>query len=138
MALAMRRPGERIAPRKLSVLLRATDSAMRLLHLGVAFFCVTGWIPPATRPAHLVLILLIASSWFGLGLVFGFGYCLITTIQWRIKEQLGERPATDSFVKYELDRITRRDLDPKAVDRATQAAFYLSALASFYVNFVQS
>lgn len=116
--------------------LQVADRFLHLLHLGVELFCVTGWIFPATRLANLVLVVLIAISWFGLGKFYGFGYCLITDIQWKIKERLGERPLYPSFVKYQFDRITDRNLDPKTVDRFTQASFYFSVLASLYVNFL--
>jgi hypothetical protein len=118
------------------IALVTADRFLHLLHLGVALFCVTGWIFPATRLANLVLVILIALSWFGLGKFYGFGYCLITDLQWKIKERLGERPVSPSFVKYQLDRIAGRNLDPKTVDRFTQGSFYLSVLASLYVNFL--
>jgi hypothetical protein len=118
------------------IALRVADRFLHLLHLTVALFCVTGWIFPATRPANLVLVILIALSWFGLGKFYGFGYCLITDLQWKIKERLGERPLSPSFVKYQLDQITGRNLDPKSVDRFTQGSFYISTLASLYVNFL--
>jgi len=114
--------------------LTAADRFLHLLHLGVMMFCVTGWIFPETRLANLVLVILIAISWFGLGKLYGFGYCLITDIQWKIKARLGEKPRTASFVKYQLDKIAGRELNPDSVDRFTQLAFYLSALASVYVN----
>lgn len=116
------------------IALRVADRFLHLLHLTVALFCVTGWIFPATRLANLVLVILIALSWFGLGKFYGFGYCLITGIQWKIKARLGERPRTASFVKYQFDKITGRDLNPESVNRYTQIAFYLSALASVYLN----
>ena len=71
------------------IALVAADRFLHLLHLAVMFFCVTGWIFPETRPANLVLIILIAISWFGLGKFHGYGYCLITGIQWKIKARLG-------------------------------------------------
>lgn len=116
------------------IALLAADRFLYLLHLAVMSFCVAGWIFPETRLANLVLIILIAISWFGLGAFLGYGYCLITDIQWKIKERLGERPRTASFVKYQLDKITGRDLNPEWVNRGTQLVFYLSALASVYLN----
>ncbi len=110
------------------------DRFLHLLHWGVMLFCVTGWALPETRLANLMLIGLIALSWFGLGKFHGYGYCLITDLQWKIKERLGGRPGTDSFVKFQLDRITGRDLNPVTVNRWTQMTFYLSALASLYLN----
>ena len=121
-----------------TVALRAADVSLHILHLAVALFCVIGWAFTEARVANLVLMLLIALSWIGLGIFFGYGYgyCLITDIQWRVKQKLGKRPSTDSFVKYQLDKITRRNLDPRSVETFTQLSFYVSALASLYVNFI--
>jgi hypothetical protein len=59
-----------------------------------------------TRPLHYVLSLLILFSWYGLGIFYGFGYCLITDIQWKIKRRLGQMPSTEYYIKYMIDKIT--------------------------------
>jgi len=45
-----------------------TDRFLETLHWAVILFCLCGWIFPQTRLAHLCLVILIAFSWFGLGL----------------------------------------------------------------------
>jgi Protein of Unknown function (DUF2784) len=117
-----------------NALLRLADWSLHALHVAVMLFCVTGWIFPETRSANLAVVALIAASWFVLGIFRGFGYCAITDLQWRIKKRLGRQPATDSFVKYQFDWLTRRDLNPRLVDGLTQLAFYLSAAASIYLS----
>ncbi len=114
--------------------LQAADVAFHVLHSAVILFCVTGWILPATRGWHLVLVSLIALSWFGIGLFRGFGYCLLTDLHWRVKRALGQTDLPESYVKYALDRLLRRDLDPGSIDALTARGFYLAALAGVAVN----
>jgi len=111
------------------------DHALHALHLLIVFFVLTGWIVPDLRLAHLYLIILIALSWIGLGIFFGYGFCLVTDLQWKIKKYLGEQPLPKSYIKYLLDKLTGKDLNTKTVDVFTQLAFYSSALVSVYVNF---
>jgi hypothetical protein len=91
---------------------------------------------PATRLANWYLIVLTFVSWFGLGWVFGFGFCLLTGIQSKIRQRLGNGARMESFVQDVLQRVTGRDLNPRHVEIGTQAGFYLSAAASAYVNFL--
>jgi len=132
--------GETRAAPPRSALKRATliaaDRLLYLTHLAAMLFIVFGWMLPATRLANWYLIVLTFVSWFGLGLVFGFGFCLITGIQSKIRQRLGYREPMDSFVKHVLDRLTGRDLNPLHVEIGTQASFYASAAASAYVNFL--
>jgi hypothetical protein len=111
------------------------DRGLYLLHLCTTMTIVFGWIPPATRMINWYLIVATFFSWLGLGVVFGFGFCLFTDIQSRIRRRLGTREPMESFVKDVLDRITGRNLNPVHVEIGTQIVFYFSAAASFYVNF---
>jgi Protein of Unknown function (DUF2784) len=113
----------------------AADRLLYLAHLAAMAFIVFGWMLPATRMANWYLIVLTFVSWFGLGLVFGFGFCLITGIQSKIRQRLGYSEPMDSFVKHVLDRLTGRDLNPLHVEIGTQAGFYIAAVASAWVNF---
>lgn len=114
--------------------LRAADLAFHVLHSAVILFCVTGWILPATRGWHLVLVALVGLSWFGIGLFRGFGYCLLTDLHWRVKRALGQTDLPESYVKYALDRLLARDLDPGSVDALTARGFYLAAVAGLGLN----
>ena len=111
------------------------DIILRWTHIFVAGFCVIGWVHPDTRLYNLVLVILIALSWFGLGIFRGLGYCLVTDVQWWIKQKLGEKLTTDSFIKYELDNLAGCNLNEERVNLLTQICFYFSAAASLYTNF---
>ncbi len=103
------------------------DSVMTLLHLAVVLIVILGWIPPDFRSFHRWCVLVTALSWFGLGIPFGFGYCALTDIQWRIKRKLGIAPEYEAFVPFILRKIGI-DAKPQLIDKVTQAAFALVIL----------
>lgn len=116
----------------------AADRALYLAHVATMLFIVFGWMLPATRMANWYLIVLTFVSWFGLGGIFrfGIGYCLLTGIQSRVRQRLHDGERMESFVSDFLEDLTGREFDPMHVEIGTQAAFYLSAVASAYVNFL--
>ena len=114
--------------------LSVADRMLEAFHLGVILFCLTGWMIPHTRLLHLGLVAMIALSWFGLGAIFGIGYCPLTALQWRLRRLRGEMPPTTSFVGYQIRRLTGIRLDTGRANRLTRLAFYLSTAASLYVN----
>ncbi len=116
-------------------MLQFLDALLTLLHLLVIGFNLFGWIWRRTQRAHLILILLTATSWFILGIWYGLGYCPLTDWQWNIKAQLGERNLPASFITYFAERWTGRDFSDGLVNTATGIAFAAAALASLLVNF---
>ena len=54
----------------------------------IAFNCL-GWIWRRTRPWQLATVSLTAFSWFGLGVVYGWGYCPCTDWHWEVRARLG-------------------------------------------------
>lgn len=105
------------------------------LHLVIIGFNLFGWIWPATRKLHFVLVLLTAASWLLLGLWYGIGYCPITDWQWQVKEKLGEKDLPASFIKYYADLISGRDISATLIDLVTAGSFAAAAGLSVYVNF---
>jgi hypothetical protein len=95
------------------------------IHLAVITFFLLGWLWDRTLTAHFVLSLLILISWCGLGMIYGFGYCLITDIQWKIKKRLGQKPDTEFYIKYMADKLTGLDTDPRIVDAITTYTFFI-------------
>jgi hypothetical protein len=116
------------------IALVTADKGLYALHLTTTSFIVFGWILPATRTINFYLIVLTLLSWFVLGLKYGFSYCFFTDLQSKIRRRLG-REKIDSFVLDFLERLTGRSLNPTAVEIATQVVFYVSVMASVYVNF---
>lgn len=119
------------------LLLILSDWTLHIIHLGLTLFCLLGWIFPATQFAHLVLAVLIAFSWFVLGrFIEGTGYCPVTDLQWRVKEKLGCRPGSSSFIQFQLEQVLGRELDAARINQVTQVVFFISLGLSLYVNLV--
>jgi hypothetical protein len=95
------------------------DYLFHIVHLSVLLICILGWVYQPFRAFHQLVVALVAISWLGLGLKFGFRYCVLTDTQWRIKRRLGREPYTTSYVKYILDKITGSRIDKKVTDRVT-------------------
>ena len=105
-----------------------------VFHTALTLFNLVGWMWKKTRRAHLVLISLTVLSWFGLGLIYGFGYCPCTDWHWQVKRKLGETDLPVSYVKYYLDRLTGLDLSPLLVDGAVLVLGLAAFAASAYLN----
>ncbi len=112
------------------------DYMLHMVHLSIIFLCVTGWMFEPTRTLHLVVVVLIAVSWFGLGKFFGYGYCVLTDTQWRVKRKLGQEPHAESYVKYVLDKVTGRNIDKNITDRLTLYTYAGAVILSLVVNFI--
>ena len=114
-----------------SVLYRLADVLLLVLHGSLVLFNVCGWAWRRTRRLHLCAIVATLGSWFGLGLVYGWGYCPLTDWHWRVKRALGATDLPASWVKYYLDRMTGLAWDPTVVDAlligSATAALALSA-----------
>jgi hypothetical protein len=106
-------------------LLWLSNILFHVIHIGVITFFLIGWLWDKTLPAHFILAILILLSWCGLGIFYGFGYCLITDIQWKIKKRLGEKPHTEYYIKYMVDKVTGLDTNPKTVDAITTYTFFI-------------
>lgn len=112
------------------------DYFLSFVHLALIGFNLFGWIPRATRKAHLVTIGLTAASWFILGIWYGMGYCPITDWQWDVKAKLGETDLPSSFIKYFADQLTGSDIPADTVNYATLAGFILAVIATIWANFI--
>lgn len=108
-----------------TIVLSLANIFFHIVHLAIIFFFLFGWLSGRTLAAHLILALLILFSWCGLGVFRGFGYCLVTDIQWRIKKLMGEAPSTEYYIKYMLDKVTGYDLNPVIVNYVTTYSFFI-------------
>ena len=115
-------------------MLRFLDLFFFLFHTGLVVFNLTGWIWEKTRRVHLIVISLTILSWFGLGLVYGIGYCPCTDWHWEVKRELGADGLPASYVKYYLDRATGLDLDPGIVDVSVAVLGIAALIVSVALN----
>ena len=110
------------------------DAALVVVHAALIGFNALGWAWPRARRIHLVAIGATLLSWFGLGVVYGWGYCPLTDWHWRIKRALGETGLPASWVKYYLDRITGLDWSPAVVDFVVVGTALAALALSVYCN----
>ncbi|KIO74628.1 hypothetical protein TH53_25360 [Pedobacter lusitanus] len=113
------------------------DWLFTLLHLIIIGFNLFGWIWPATRKAHLLVVALTLSCWLILGIWYGIGYCPVTDWQWQIKEKLGETDLPNSFVKYYADKISGQKVSSSFIDAITAISFAAAIMMTVYVNFIK-
>jgi hypothetical protein len=110
------------------------DKFFLVFHTAVIAFNLFGWAWKKTRRANLVLLLLTALSWFGLGLIYGIGYCPLTDWHWDVLRKLGRTDLPYSYIKYLADRLTGLDFNARLVEVATAALFFIALAASIFVN----
>jgi len=113
---------------------RMLDIGFFVFHTAFILFVMSGWAWKKTRKAHLALVCVTALSWFGLGLVYGIGFCPCTEWHWRIREILGHRDLPESYIKYLLDSVTGLDLNGTVVDGTTFVVFAMAAILSVILN----
>lgn len=112
------------------ILLAAMNVLFHVIHLALIFFFLFGWLWQKTLLAHFIVSVLILLSWCGLGIFYGFGYCLVTDIQWKIKKRMGEKPYTEYYIKYMVDKVTGLDSNPTKVNAVTEYTFFIILVLS--------
>jgi len=103
-------------------------------HTALILFNSFGWIFPQTRKWNLVTLLLTAFSWFVLGIWFGWGYCFCTDWHWQVREHLGYRDMSNSYIQFLVQKITGKTFPIKLVDIVTGIVFFTSLAASLILN----
>lgn len=105
-----------------------------VFHTFLVLFNLLGWIHPKTRKWNLVTLALTAVSWFGFGIFYGIGYCILTDWHWQILQKLGETNVPDSYIQYLLERLLGLHTNARIVDICTMAGFILSVIISVFLN----
>ena len=95
---------------------RLLDILFVVFHTLLVGFNMLGWAWRRTRRLHLITISVTLLSWFGLGVVYGWGYCPLTDWHWDVKRALGETALPASWLKYYLDLVTGLDWSAALVD----------------------
>ena len=112
----------------------ALDYFFVVFHGSLVLFNLTGWLWRQTRRIHLISISMTILSWFGLGILYGWGYCPCTEWHWQVKYKLGETDLPYSYVKYYVDKLTGVSWDPLAVDATVVILGLLAFTLSGYFN----
>ncbi len=107
---------------------------LHIFHISVIAFIAFGWMFRITRLLNLLMIIGSLASWFLLERILGTDYCPITYVHWKLKEKMGVRVDSDSFVKYWLDRICRRDFSSEKIERTLTAVTISIGFVSTILN----
>lgn len=110
------------------------DVILVTFHTLLVGFNTLGWAWRRTRRIHLFTITATLLSWFGLGVVYGWGYCPLTDWHWQVKRALGETHLPASCMKYYLDLITGLDWSSAVVDALVIGAALGALVASVVLN----
>ncbi len=118
----------------MAVVLKFLDYFFLCFHTAFTIFNMTGWIWKRTRKLHLATLLLTASSWFLLGIRYGWGYCFCTDWHWKVREALGRPIMSASYIHFLILEVTGIDTPPGMVDSVTMAVFVFCATMSIVLN----
>jgi hypothetical protein len=101
-----------------------------VFHSAFTLFNLTGWAFRRTRKWHLFTIGLTALSWFGLGIWYGWGYCVCTDWHWQVREAMGMQDRSNSYIHFLLFKLTGFNLSPALVESVTLFVFLICAVLS--------
>lgn len=107
-----------------------SNITLHIIHLSVICFSVFGWVFDQTRSIHLILQALIFFSWFGLGLIKGWGYCLITDLQWKLKRSANIIMDSESYVKWLIDELFSTNIPENTTNIITMFTFFFTSIVS--------
>ena len=94
------------------------DALLLVFHSVLVGFNLLGWAWKRTRRIHLLVIVGTLTSWFGIGAVYGWGYCPLTDWHWEVKRSLGATNLPASWIKYHVDLVTGFDWSSRIVNVA--------------------
>ena len=80
-------------------MLHLADIGFFVFHTLLIGFNMLGWIWRRTRFWHLITMGLTAFSWFVMGAIYGWGYCLCTDWHFEVREQLGYADAETTYIQ---------------------------------------
>ncbi len=103
-------------------------------HTALIFFNTFGWIFRKTRKWNLITLLLTALSWFGLGIWYGWGYCVCTDWHWLVRQRLGYHDNTNSYIQFLAQKLTDINFSSQLVDTVTVVVFFASFVLSIWFN----
>ena len=115
-------------------LLKILDIFFFGFHTVLILFNVFGWLVPRWRLANFITLTLTAFSWFILGIWYGWGYCFCTDWHWEVREMLGYKDMSSSYIHFLVLKITGLDFSRDLVDAVTVIVFFSAFASSAYLN----
>lgn len=116
------------------LILKLADILLFVTHILLISINMFGWIFKKTRKIQVVTILATASSWFIVGIWYGWGYCFLTDWEWEIKRKLGEQGLPNSFIHYLSNDIFLLNMTAELLDQITVWTFVLAIILSIIFN----
>lgn len=105
-----------------------------IFHTAFMLFNLFGWIWKRTRRWNLYSIALTYSSWFILGIWYGWGYCACTDYHWQIRRDMGIVDHSESYTHFLILKITGLNLNQELVDYFTLGALLAATIISVVLN----
>jgi Protein of Unknown function (DUF2784) len=105
-----------------------------VFHTSFTLFNIIGWAFQKTRKWHLITLSLTAFSWFVLGIWYGWGFCFCTDWHWNVREKLGYKDDSDSYIHFLILKLTGVNMNPHLVDNVTLIVFIVSFALSIWLN----
>lgn len=109
-----------------------------VFHTAFMLLNLFGWAWKPTRRLCLYSILLTYSSWFILGIWYGWGYCACTDYHWQIRQQMGIVDTSNSYTHFLIQKLTGLNLNQTMVDYGTLTALVLATIACIWVNVIDA
>jgi hypothetical protein len=106
------------------------DAILDVFHITLILINLFGWISVKTLKLTVFVQCSTLISWFGLGVVYGWGYCFITDWHWQIKYNLGVVDLPHSYTKLLADKIFNANFPSNIVDQLTIGLFFFACLCS--------
>lgn len=110
------------------------NTSFLVFHTAFILFVLFGWTWKRARRVHLAAVVLTAFSWFGLGIFYGFGYCVCTDWHWAVLQRLGYTELPQSYIKFLILEITGWNLNDTLVDAVTVAAFVAAFVLAVWLE----
>jgi hypothetical protein len=105
-----------------------------VFHTAFSLFNLAGWMFKKTRKFHLGTLILTASSWFVLGIWYGWGYCVCTDWHWAVRRKLGYTDQSRSYIHFLIKKLTGINLNPSLVEGWTFILFLVCFMLSILLN----
>ena len=105
-----------------------------IFHTIFTIFNLSGWFFKNTRKLHLVTMILTIISWYLLGIWYGWGYCFCTDWHWKIRELLGYKDISNSYIHFLLLKLTRIDFPENLVVNSVIIVFFVCIFLSIFFN----
>jgi hypothetical protein len=105
-----------------------------IFHSMLIIFNLFAWIWRKTRLINLIVIFLTLSSWFILGIWYGYGYCPFTDWHWQVREKLGYVGHPPSYTAFLVREITGWEPPDELINRLTLGLLLAALLASIIFN----